>query len=287
MYIDWLTGHSGHLSLVCSHQGRAADPFASIGLPPEVVTNQTPVEVLMKEFRRQDVPLVKLMESTENRDFTEEEAKEMVYKLLAYPLQGVCRTLKRLGGTWWGKEVDGDKFICMDRILDRGENCIIYTFGISNDWTFEDLISNQGCTVEAYDHTVNFPEKRGPKTTFHKLGLGVGENMDTLQNILKNNGHTDTHIDYLKIDIECHEMTGLPDWISTGALNKVHQIAMELHMHCVKGYVPFMGILRDLYRLNFRLISQSVNKVWGAQDGWYRGIEVVFLKDDVWNHLSS
>merc|ERR1712126_199025 len=118
------------------------------------------------------------------------------------------------GGQWLKTEVDGDKFICMDRILKRGENCIIYTFGINDDWTFEDLISSQGCTVEAYDHTVDFPMKRGPRITFHKLGLGTGNSMDTLHNILKSNGHSHTEIDYLKIDIECHEITGLPDWIS-------------------------------------------------------------------------
>jgi len=249
--------------------------------------SRTPEEEIMAEFRRKDVTFVTEVFESEIATLTEIEARSILYRLLAFPLQGVCRMLKRVGGQWLGREVDGDKFICMDRILERGENCIIYTFGINDDWTFEDMMAGQGCRVEAYDHTVDFPEKRGSKITFHQLGLGTEDHMDTLYSILKSNGHIDTLIDYIKIDIECHEITGLPDWISTGALAKVHQIAIEIHMTCGQSYVSLLEVLRDLYRLNFRLISQSVNKVWGYDNGWYRGIEVVFMKDDVWNHLSS
>ena len=44
--------------------------------------------------------------------------------------QGVCQTLKRVGGKWWPhwKAVDGDKFICFDSF--NPSSCLIYSFGI-------------------------------------------------------------------------------------------------------------------------------------------------------------
>ena len=44
--------------------------------------------------------------------------------------------------------------------------------------------------------------------------------------------------------------------------------------------------LQSLYKLNFRLISYQVNVVARkVVDNYYTLIEVVFMKDDVWNHL--
>ena len=55
----------------------------------------------------------------------------------------VSRVLKRIGGHWLKRQVDGDKFICMDNLLVK-DKCLIYSFGISNDWTFEDLMDSAG-----------------------------------------------------------------------------------------------------------------------------------------------
>ena len=100
------------------------------------------------------------------------------------------------------RQVDGDKFVCMDSMM-TNKPCLIYSFGISNDWTFEDFMDFRGCEIHAHDPTVDFPAKRGDNIHFKKLGLSAatGENMETLANILKHNGHTDTSIEYLKVSI--------------------------------------------------------------------------------------
>ena len=55
------------------------------------------------------------------------------------------RVLKRIGGHWDWRQVDGDKFICLDHILARDTGpCIIYSFGIANDWEFEDQMDSLG-----------------------------------------------------------------------------------------------------------------------------------------------
>ena len=95
--------------------------------------------------------------------------------------------------------MDGDKFICMDRISLEPRSCIIYSFGVNHDWTFEDHMDQMGCSIYAYDHTIDAPPARGQNIQFFKLGLGTQENMDTLDKIIQNNGHSGVTIEYLKV----------------------------------------------------------------------------------------
>ena len=62
--------------------------------------------------------------------------------------------MKRIGGKWksgkkLNKQVDGDKFICLDKIINSNSQCLIYSFGIANDWSFEDQMDKFG--------SLNFP----------------------------------------------------------------------------------------------------------------------------------
>ena len=100
------------------------------------------------------------------------------------------------------QQVDGDYFVCMDSILVKKDKpCIIYTFGIANDWSFEDGMDYLGCEIHAHDPTVDFPAERGENIHFYKLGISTetASNVATLSDILKKNGHTDSIIDYLKV----------------------------------------------------------------------------------------
>ena len=103
----------------------------------------------------------------------------------------------------------------------------------------------------AYDHTISAPAERGENIKFFKTGLGIGEHLKTLRNLINQNHHEASSIDYLKvnwellknyliiwclssgqIDIEGYEFSegGFKDWISSGALENVSQIALELHI---------------------------------------------------------
>ena len=92
----------------------------------------------------------------------------------------------------------------------------------------------------------------------------------------------------------------MKDWIQSGALKNVNQIALELHVVQKKAnerwysnrvnvkinkihfrqYIELLEILKDLYKLGFVLISHEVNMVWGPRDpdGLYDLVEVVFMK---------
>ena len=55
-----------------------------------------------------------------------------------------------------------------------------------------------GCEVFSYDHTITAPPTRGRHIKFFKTGLGVGENLRALSDLIEENNHQDSTIDYLK-----------------------------------------------------------------------------------------
>ena len=66
-----------------------------------------------------------------------------------FPLQTVCTVSKFLGGQWLADYgcIDGNKFVCLDNFYKdvKNEECLIYTFGVSDDWTFEEITASMGC----------------------------------------------------------------------------------------------------------------------------------------------
>ena len=59
-----------------------------------------------------------------------------------------------------------------------------------------------GCSVFAYDHTISAPAERGENIKFFKTGLGIGEHLETLKNLITQNHHETTTIDYLKVNLD-------------------------------------------------------------------------------------
>ena len=51
----------------------------------------------------------------------------------------------------------------------------------------------------AYDHTISAPAQRGKNIKFFKTGLGIGDHLETLNNLIKANHHGASTIDYLKV----------------------------------------------------------------------------------------
>ena len=81
-------------------------------------------------------------------------------------------------------------------------NCLIYSFGISTDWSFEDALDELGCQIYAFDPTVNYPARRGNNIFFEALGLSDDnekENYFTLKTILQGMRHLNRNINYLKV----------------------------------------------------------------------------------------
>ena len=61
-----------------------------------------------------------------------------------------------------------------------GDACFVYSFGIAEQWSFEDWAGGDGCEVHAFDPTTKsraaHEAHRAPGVHFHYLGLGAREN---------------------------------------------------------------------------------------------------------------
>ncbi len=91
------------------------------------------------------------------------EARDRFYSIMNMPLQSVCTVGKFFGGNWLSHcgAFDGNKYVCLDDFYGnvKDGNCLIYSFGVAGDWTFEEAMAGLGCTVRAFDPTIDGKQK--------------------------------------------------------------------------------------------------------------------------------
>lgn len=142
---------------------------------------------------------------------------------------------------------DGGKWVCgIARVREKKEDCVVYSFGINYESSFEAEILRQApnCEIWGYDFSVNsfgpqIPKSQADKTHFYKYGLagkdqaasGSDPAMYTLKTLMKMNGHT--HIDILKVDIEYWEFETLTtivrEYLDAGIPLPFGQLQLEIH----------------------------------------------------------
>ena len=156
---------------------------------------------------------------------------------------------------------DGQKAVCLDRkVAPNAQNCLVYSFGINNEWSFDEAMENYGCQVYAFDPSMDIDDHNHTENIFfYNLGLGSKAELDedswqmkTLLSIYQmlQNRHGKASIDYLKIDIEADEWSALPQIIQSGMLNNVRQMGVEIHLPktnaTLKNYRNLAKIVRSL-----------------------------------------
>ena len=103
----------------------------------------------------------KLFEQQENSSIL--QLRDQFYSFVNMPLQSVCTVGKFFGGQWLGQcgAFDGHKFVCLDKFYEDVINgrCLIYSFGIAGDWSFEESMAELGCTIRAFDPTIESKSK--------------------------------------------------------------------------------------------------------------------------------
>ena len=89
--------------------------------------------------------------------------RDQFYSFVNMPVQSVCTVGKFFGGRWLGQcgAFDGHKFVCLDQFYEDVINgrCLIYSFGIAGDWSFEEAMAELGCTIRAFDPTIDGKSK--------------------------------------------------------------------------------------------------------------------------------
>ena len=248
------------------------------------------------DLDKQSIDKLSKYSTREDQEFKNLKAiryvNDFFHGFIQNPHISFCKEIKRFGGEYksFCKYFDGQKFVCMDSLIQditRSE-CLIYSFGVANDWSFEDVMDDLGCKVYAFDGTVNHPKRRGKNIYFEKIFIGSEnneiKNTQTIPTILARYGHTNTTISYLKTDIEGYEMQVLPQALDEGTLRNVQQIGMEFHkVDDAKKTDFFIRLLRRLYlEGNYRLISYDVNacnrNLMKRTGGYYNLAEIVLLK---------
>lgn len=199
-----------------------------------------------------------------------------------------CKKLRPFGGKPPAPEA-GMKMVCLDDKYNiQPKNCVVFSFGVGNEWSFEDEFDKFGCKVYAYDPTMKKKDhQRSPNIKFFATGIssfqgimkvGMGkkwsmQKVDRFENLVRQAGEEGREIDYVKLDVELAEIDFLQDMLfnSPHALAKIKQIAMEVHDGPFKGdlsqtsrhqvFWPYFMLMRCA---GFRLVH--TRETWGWRE---------------------
>ncbi|KAH9971006.1 methyltransferase domain-containing protein [Lactifluus volemus] len=146
-----------------------------------------------------------------------------------------------------GQRGDGGKWVCgIDRVA-RQDKCVIYSFGVNDDSSYESTLLKRapGCEIWGYDYSVhgwgrqiNDDPDLSKRAHFQPWALGGTDNHTDqdffkywkLDSLMKHNGHT--FIDILKIDVEGAEFDALAAFFKAFAdedVLPIGQLQLEIH----------------------------------------------------------
>ena len=115
---------------------------------------------------------------------------------------------------------------------DPRSNKIAYSFGISDNVSWDDDMANLGYQIFMYDMTIEDLPKHRPEFHFFKQGIGYKKDpeqmLDTLEHFIKFNGHENQRHMILKMDVEGAEWDFL-EQVSTDTLEQFDQLIFEFH----------------------------------------------------------
>ena len=109
---------------------------------------------------------------------------------------------------------------------------IAYSFGISNEISFDKELSEKNIDIFMYDHTIEKINEPNSKFHWKKIGLSgkkeTNNNLKTLKDIIKENGHTREKDMILKMDIEGYEWDSFL-YMNFNILRQFKYIIVEFH----------------------------------------------------------
>ncbi|XP_074644092.1 uncharacterized protein LOC141900960 isoform X2 [Tubulanus polymorphus] len=207
-------------------------------------------------------------------------SEKQLYELYTRKITDVTYQCKK--SIRYGNVGDGGWNVCLDPGLDLASPCLVYSFGINNDWSFDDAVQNKKhCVVHAFDPSMNVGDhKRGTSIFFHNLGVAGYDgkkgswNVNTVKTIMTKLNHDKTPIDYFKIDVEFSEWDTLKTMATDGSFGKIKQLGIEYHLPDLnvglfgasskKSFGHQIGIFMALERYGFKLWYQHTNPT-----GWF------------------
>ena len=129
----------------------------------------------------------------------------------------------------FGKANDGG-YIMVDNF--HASEGIAYSFGISDDVSWDLDMANRDYEIFQYDMTINSLPQDNEHFHFFSEGIGAvkdaEKSLDTLENFVSRNGHLDKQDMVLKMDVEGAEWDFLYT-MSQGFLSHFDQMVFEFH----------------------------------------------------------
>jgi hypothetical protein len=131
------------------------------------------------------------------------------------------------------------RWLCLDHLnltaIRQGRPCVVYSFGINYDFSFDDFMTSIGCEVHSFDPSMKMAahvRRKHPLHTFQPIGIGTfdGEfvaddaNPSTLYgaakrfpvmrlaSLMRERGHK--HLDVLRLDVEGGEWSILESMLA-------------------------------------------------------------------------
>ena len=131
----------------------------------------------------------------------------------------------------FGRPHDGG-YIMVDNFNTSGEGMIAYSFGISNDVSWDLDMAARGYDIFMYDPTIDGLPQQNEKFHFFREGIAGFEfkkhSLNTLEHFVNRNGHADEDNMILKMDVEGAEWSFLAT-VSSELLSKFDQMTFEFH----------------------------------------------------------
>ncbi|XP_076811973.1 putative methyltransferase-like protein 24 [Clavelina lepadiformis] len=219
-----------------------------------------------------------------------EEELERIWNYM-YQRQYHCTESKYLGGQPSGPfKGDGAYDLCVEKQFwpQGGDKtkCLVYSFGINNDFSFDDEMAKLGCEVHSFDPSMTLADNSVTNTgvIFHKIGISNEDNdsgfngwkMRTLKTLIKELGHEDRHLDFLKVDTDRGDGTGFEDVVmqellETGLYKCVRQFSFELHLPGPLTQPRLLNRCRLLYH-EMRALNDGGWRLYNTTDNvrWYK-----------------
>ncbi|EFX83736.1 hypothetical protein DAPPUDRAFT_239885 [Daphnia pulex] len=175
----------------------------------------------------------------------------------------------------FGGNVDGKKSVCLDPLV-RPEpgNCLVYSFGVNHEWTFDEAMASYGCQVYAFDPMVKQSYNRSDNIHVYNYGLSFKTEISVqnwtvmplkkLYKMMVPCARTDAH----KLPQIRHGR-----WKFAGMLANVRQLALEVHIEPegkIEDFRDMVEVLQAVEELG--MVRFASNGIPSSHD-WYEPLE--------------
>ncbi|XP_046451527.1 uncharacterized protein LOC124199654 [Daphnia pulex] len=236
-----------------------------------------------------------------NYKAAESMSAEEVFRYLHWTNGTSCLFAVDFGFFVWNGEgvaaPDGHKAICLDQSISPVYgNCLVYSFGIGNQWSFDESMAHFGCNVYSFDPSMGDNDHdESQNIHFYNLGLAAQDGiipskqwkMKTASSVYQMliHRHGPVLIDVFKMDIEFFEWEVIPQMMHSGFLAKiVKQLAVEIHFNVSDPLEIFrhrVRILQDLEESSLSSYSGGFIRFSSRPNPWLkRQLPILESKED-------